>query len=159
MKKPRKRPELTLAVAKRHILKLSADVIAARLETAKHDKYKDEAYHERNMCVAALSKVWPAHLMRHQESDTRWSDDWRWIVCIDVPTGQCAWHIHDKELVLFDHLERHEANDWDGHTTAEKYARLARLENGAVFKGLGANIHGIGPGTDGGLNPDYRGDA
>lgn len=126
--KKRKRPALTLAVAKRELLRLNADVIAARLETAKERKYKDEAYHERNMLVAALSKLWPdSHLMRHQESDTKWSKDWRWIVCIHASVGQCAWHIHDSELTLFDHLERVENNHWDGHTTAEKYARIGRL--------------------------------
>jgi hypothetical protein len=92
---------------------------------------KRAAYHERNMLVCALSKVFPSHLERHPDTDKSWEDDWRWIVFIDLPTGQACWHIHDTELTLFNHLEpsclRFHPNSWDGHTTAEKYMRLSKL--------------------------------
>jgi len=45
----------------------------------------------------------------------------------DGPTGQMTWHIHDSELPMFDHLGRASVNTWDGHTTEEKYERLAEL--------------------------------
>ena len=87
---------------------------------------KDNAYTERNRLVAALSKLFPAHLSRHPY-DPCWDNDWRTIVCIHLPTGQATWHIHDSELPMFDHLPRSKAHRWDGHTTEEKYERLAAM--------------------------------
>ena len=91
---------------------------------------KNSAYHERNMCVAALSKLFAAHLARH-EGDPEWEPDWRTIVCIHLPTGQATWHVHDSEVNLFAHLSLAEC-EWDGHTAEEKYERLARLRPGVV---------------------------
>lgn len=90
----------------------------------------DAVYRERNSLVAALSKLLPAHLMRHPESDADWEADWRWIVCIHGPSGQMTWHIHDSQFPLFIHLQSTD-NDWDGHTTEEKYKRLAELSQTA----------------------------
>lgn len=87
---------------------------------------KDGAYRERDALVCALSKVFPAHLCRHPEEDREWEDDWRWIVCVHLPTGQATWHIHDSERPHFDHLTVSQGH-WDGHTTEEKYQRLAAL--------------------------------
>ncbi len=81
---------------------------------------KNEAYRERDQVVAVLSKLWPSHLARHSGE---WEEDWRNIVCIHSPVGQAAWHIHDSELSLFGHLKL-TADDWDGHSTPEKYERL-----------------------------------
>src|SRR5437016_1922782 len=81
-------------------------------------KDKDEAYWERNQLVAALSKLYPSWLSRHDERDTAWEDDWRWIVFIEISTKeldnkyfcggfmakhkrQISWHIHDNELENF----------------------------------------------------------
>lgn len=89
---------------------------------------KDAAYTERDQLVCALSKVFPAHLCRHPEEDTEWEDDWRWIVCVHLPTGQATWHIHDSERDWFDHLSV-QPNHWDGHTTEMKYQRLSRIRN------------------------------
>lgn len=86
---------------------------------------KNQAYRERNMLVAALSRLYPSHLMKHPD-DPIWDGDWRWIVCIEGPAGQMTWHLHDSHLPLFNHLLERE-NNWDGHTTDEKYARLAKL--------------------------------
>jgi len=90
---------------------------------------KDGAYRERDRLVAALSKLLPSFLARHPDSDTEWDADWRWIVFVDAPAGQLSWHIHDSELPMFDHLERLEGEHWDGHTTPQKYERLAALDN------------------------------
>jgi hypothetical protein len=88
---------------------------------------RDEVYHERNMLVAFLTTCYGAHLMRHPETEP-WEADWRWIVCVHTPCGQMTWHIHDSELPLFMHVPSSRPdNDWDGHTTAEKYERLAAL--------------------------------
>jgi len=87
---------------------------------------KDGAYRERDKLVAALSKLFHSYRSRHPMAD-EWEDDWRNIIVIDLPTGQVSWHIHDSELPLFMHLPLQD-NNWDGHTTEEKYARLAALE-------------------------------
>jgi hypothetical protein len=49
------------------------------------------------------------------------------VVYIDHPEGQLSWHIHDSHLPFFDHVERGNGKrSWDGHTTEEKYQRLAQ---------------------------------
>jgi hypothetical protein len=88
---------------------------------------KDGVYHERNRLVALVSALFPASLERHPEDDKEWENDWRWIVFIDLPTGQASWHINDKELPLFDHLPRVEGRVWDNHSTEEKYERIEKL--------------------------------
>jgi hypothetical protein len=87
---------------------------------------KDGAYAERNKLVALISKLFSASLERHPENE-EWEDDWRWIVFIDLPTGQVSWHIHDSELNMFDHLPRNAGRKWDGHTTDEKYERVRKM--------------------------------
>jgi hypothetical protein len=84
---------------------------------------KNTAYAERNKLVALLSKLFPSCLGRHEEEDTSWENDWRWIVYVTLPTGQCSWHIHDSDLPMFGHLEKGDVK-WDGHTTEEKYQRI-----------------------------------
>ena len=110
---------------------------------------KNNAYHERNLLVQALTRIYPAYLARHDENDESWEKDWMWIVYVDIPVKtkvvsgdqhnnvpeskwfetkewQVSWHIHDSEKELFDHLEVKE-NNWDGHSTHEKYERLKAL--------------------------------
>lgn len=99
---------------------------AAAKEILRLRQSKDAAYTERDRLVQALSKLFPSYLCRHPESDELWDADWRWIVVVQLPTGQASWHIHDSERGWFDHLEVR-ANQWDGHSTEEKYARLSRL--------------------------------
>jgi hypothetical protein len=91
-------------------------------------KQKDAAYSERNKLVAVLSKLFPSYLAKHEESDKTWDDDWRTIVVIEAPTGQCSWHIHDDETSLFKHLEYKDDYVWDGHTTEEKYKRILNMQ-------------------------------
>lgn len=88
---------------------------------------RDKIYAERNKLVCALSKLWPSHLAQHPASDTAWDPNWRNIVCIHAPVGQLSWHIMDSELHMFRHLSL-EQNDWDEHTTEQKYERLAQQE-------------------------------
>ena len=92
------------------------------------EEAKNNAYRERDMLVCALSKLFPSYLARHDESDTSWEDEWRWIVFIDLPTWQVSWHIHDSERDMFNHLEVKE-NNWDGHSTDEKYRRLQAIKS------------------------------
>lgn len=93
---------------------------------------KDAAYRERDMCVALIAKLAAAQgyrvgMARHEGE---WEDDWRWIVYIDLPTGQVSWHIHDSEREWFDFQVY--PGTWDGHTTDQKYERMAALRAGAA---------------------------
>ena len=102
----------------------NADEAEARI--AELEKQKDRAYQERNRLVAALTYIFPnCSLGLHPAESTEWDADWRNIVYIETPHGQLSWHIHDSELPLFSHLPRSNVQ-WDGHTTEEKYNRLAR---------------------------------
>lgn len=114
-----------------------ASRLASKLEGAERERdevreAKDGAYAERNRLVAALSALYPSHLQRHPDEDEEWEDGWRWIVFVELPTGQATWHIHDSELPWFDHLLRLNAEPvaWDGHTAEEKYRRLAAVREG-----------------------------
>lgn len=101
-------------------------------------KERDAAYTERNRLVAALARLLAresparvgtpavAWLADHDPNDAGWDPEWRTIVFIDGPTGQLSWHLHDSDVLLFDGLPRG-PNAWDGHTTPEKYERVARL--------------------------------
>ncbi len=143
-RKPSSRPSQALIFAEQRIAELEAENarLKARAEEAEREREslrarlaereaeKDGAYRERNALVAALSKLFPAWLERHPHEDTEWEDDWRWIVFISLPTGQVSWHIHDSELSSFRHLWARREGSWDGHTTEEKYRRLAALEGG-----------------------------
>jgi hypothetical protein len=75
--------------------------------------------------------VFPSWLERHPEEED-WEDDWRWTVFVAPPSGQMTWHIHDSELEMFDHLTRIPEHSWDGHTTEEKYERLAALPDNVM---------------------------
>lgn len=81
------------------------------------------AYTERNCVVALLASVFPSGLKKTYIPD--WDEEWNGCVYVDLPTGQASWHFHDREAHLFSHLPPYE-KEWDGHTTEEKYDRIAR---------------------------------
>jgi hypothetical protein len=136
----RYKPETEKAIAdaqaadRRDFNYLIAELRRQSQELERAREAKDGAYSERNKLVSALSKLFPASLERHEDSDKTWEDDWRWIVFINLPTGQVTWHIHDSELPNFAHLFRICGRVWDGHTTEQKYERLAALTQPAPEK-------------------------
>ena len=85
----------------------------------------DRAYYERNALVAALSKLYPSHRAHHPEG-ADWDPEWGNVVFIETPQGQLSWHMHVSHMHMFEHLPLSK-NNWDGHTTVEKYERLAAL--------------------------------
>ncbi|MGE0350917.1 hypothetical protein [Hydrogenophaga sp.] len=89
------------------------------------EREKDGAYLERNQVVAALAKCFPAGVAR--TAIEGWSEDWHGCVFIDLPTGQASWHYHESQAHLFAGQAPY-PGAWDGHTTAEKYERLAQLK-------------------------------
>lgn len=86
----------------------------------------DNAYRERNILVLFLTTLYPSYRGLHGE-DPKWHKDWQNIIYIDSPAGQLSWHIKSDLLPMFEHLEFREGNNWDGHTTEEKYRRLTSI--------------------------------
>ena len=104
---------------------LMAEVERLRQEVLRLRAEKNAAFAERNMLVAALSKVFPAGLDHHEDDGrTLFLRD---VAYIDLPTGQVSWHLLPSQLPWFDHLSKYEGQ-WDGHDSAQKYQRLADLE-------------------------------
>jgi len=88
----------------------------------------DNAYRERNAVIAALIRTngWLASIVPAPDAE-----GW-WIVYAETPQGQVSWHVNPVDMRLFDGLARQADPDiphilWDGHTTDEKYERVAML--------------------------------
>jgi hypothetical protein len=104
-------------------------------ESRDYRKERDAAYTERNRVVAALARLvirlgGRAWLAQHDPADADWDPEWRTLVFIEGASGQMSWHVHDGERELFQFLPIKVAGEfpaWDGHSTPEKYERVARL--------------------------------
>lgn len=113
-------------------------VIRARVQTAQMNALRDQvdprsdedieedaldnAYRERNAVVAALIRVGGYRAWRMLAPD---AEGW-WIVYAETPMGQVSWHVAPVDIRLFDGVPVG-SDPWDGHSTAEKYDRVARL--------------------------------
>lgn len=91
---------------------------------------KDQAYEERNRVVAALARLFPSGVAR--TAIEGWDPEWHGCVWLDLPTGQASWHYHDSQAYLFEGLRPYRKG-WDGHTTEQKYERLAALHQEFEF--------------------------
>ena len=80
----------------------------------------DDLYRERAHLVAHLAALYPSHIGTDPSEP-----DWP-VVYVDTEAGQLSWHLSAADLPFFAHVPRGDA-DWDGHTTAQKYARLDNL--------------------------------
>jgi hypothetical protein len=88
---------------------------------------RDNAYAERNQCVAALARCALALECKVSITKTNipgWDAVWHNCVYIQLPTGQVSWHFHDGDAGLFAGLPQFDAAQWDGHDTPEKYRRV-----------------------------------
>lgn len=88
---------------------------------------RDGAYRERAQLLAEFATRYPAVLAPAPDID---EPGWT-LLYVTLPTGQASWHQHPADYELFGHVERVQADDpraqWDGHTTEEKYRRIADL--------------------------------
>lgn len=80
----------------------------------------DSVYRERARLVAHLAAVYPSTIGHY---DAQWPE--YQVVIIELPAGQVSWHIAPSDFDLFTHVRMASVNTWDGHSTEEKYARLA----------------------------------
>lgn len=89
----------------------------------------DELYRERAALVAFLASRFPAVIAYSDPAEPDWP-----VIYIDGPAGQMSWHLAKGDLPLFLHVPRVAPSDprarWDGHSTPEKYQRLAALVDG-----------------------------
>ncbi len=95
------------------------------LEIARLKDAKNQAYWERNRLVYLLACMFPSGTGRTDIEG--WGPEWHNCVYIDLPTGQVSWHIHDSELEAFELIIMPYKGYWDGHTTEQKYQRLAAV--------------------------------
>lgn len=96
--------------------------IATEAMEERYDALLDQAYAERNKLVAFLARCYPSGTRK--TAIEGWDPQWNGCVFIDAPAGQMSWHYHEREAHLFARLPPYE-KPWDGHTTPEKYERLA----------------------------------
>lgn len=99
-------------------------LIDVEIDASRANEKKDEVYAERNRLVALIASDWPSCLTPNRDQKER-ADGWNWIVFVGLPTGQASWHIHDRELPLFEHVPKRHCR-WDRHSNSEKYARVER---------------------------------
>ena len=93
---------------------------------------KNNAYAERNKCIAALANLirdmahphFRVFTTEHPIDDESWENDWRTILVIEKGDLQMTWHFHDSEKYLLERLPVNLIHKWDGHDTKEKYNRL-----------------------------------
>lgn len=86
----------------------------------------DDVYRERARLVALVAALYPSVRAYSDPAEPEWS-----VVYVDSPAGQLSWHIAEGDVDLFAHVPLVDAGDpgavWDGHTTEEKYHRVAEL--------------------------------
>lgn len=86
----------------------------------------EDLYRERAQLVAYLASRFPAVIAYSDPAEPDWP-----VIYIIGPTGQMSWHLHRSDLPLFPHVPTVPADNpraqWDGHSTPEKYQRLANL--------------------------------
>jgi hypothetical protein len=100
---------------------------------------RDQAYRERNELVALLARMFPSGY--RETAIPGWDPEWRYCIYIDLPVGQCSWHIHEREKDLLAGLPLYKP-DWDGHTTDIKYARIREF-----WQIWLAKLHGVPQGA------------
>lgn len=87
-------------------------------------RHRDKAYDQRDEVISALSKQFESHLMPTSVERV----NWKWTVCIHLPTGQVAWNVSDESIAkYFSHLQRTHENHWDRHRQAQRTERLLTL--------------------------------
>lgn len=100
-----------------------AQVAEARL--AEVEAERDGAYRERAQMVVALAKVFPSWVNTDPAEP-----DWP-VLYVQLPTGQASWHFSPADRALLDGITVG-GPAWDGHTTEEKYERIAAIEDPAA---------------------------
>ncbi|MEU0018014.1 hypothetical protein ABZ173_10125 [Streptomyces rochei] len=87
---------------------------------------RDGAYRERAHLVALLAALTDDAVISYARDVEE--PGWQ-IVYLTLGGHQATWHISPRDAGLFAHVERVDVEDpraqWDGHTTEQKYERIA----------------------------------
>lgn len=87
-----------------------------------------DVYSERAAVVVALAHA--ARALGHGAFVALDPQEPGWpVLFIELPTGQVSWHLHSDDLKAYGaDLPWYSGTTppWDGHSTAEKYRRLAK---------------------------------
>jgi len=107
----------------------AAELARLRAVEAAAQRLLDNAYEERERCVALIAALslacgWEAGMAR--TAIEGWDEEWHGLTLIDLPTGQVSWHMHDSHAAFFEGLPQY-SGVWDGHDTEEKYRRVDEL--------------------------------
>lgn len=78
-------------------------------------------YTERARLVALLAASYPSALVHGADPQ---APGWP-VVYVELPTGQCSWHIAPGDIGLFDHVPTVPRHMWDGHDPAERDRRVS----------------------------------
>jgi hypothetical protein len=100
---------------------------------------KDGVYDERNRVVAWAAAMAVALGLTVRVSKTAiegWDAAWHNCIYIETPAGQASWHFHDDDAGMFSAFPHCESYEWDGHSTPEKYVRLALISHGRIAAAL-----------------------
>lgn len=123
-------PDSTPALIAQEWEDLSPSAVAAWEAVAIEHEAPELAavYRERARLIAFLAACYPSAITLDADPE---ASGWA-VIYVDTPAGQMTWHLSERDLDLFPHVEKAGAEDpalpvWDGHTTAAKYERLARL--------------------------------
>ena len=86
----------------------------------------DDIYSERDKILVllarwALEQGYPVGV----GIDAEQPEIWKYILFIELPTGQISWHLLEPELEWFSFLPDY-TEPWDGHTRSEKYERVLK---------------------------------
>jgi hypothetical protein len=127
--------------------------LAQQLAAAEAER--DKAYSERARLVAYLAACYPSEIVPAESDSGAW-----FLVFVTTPAGQMSWHLHEDDLDLFEPLLNAPETgiEWDGHSTEQKYERLAeltdRIARGGGFAGVVAAVATARPAplADGSLN-------
>lgn len=107
--------------------RVAPDALTPHQARQEAERQRDGAYRERAQLLAWLATLVPSVITPAADV---YEDGWR-LLFLHTPQGQLAWHIHPRDVPLFDHVQQVPDGDprgqWDGHTTEEKYGRIRAL--------------------------------
>ncbi len=87
-------------------------------------------YEERALLLALLAKHYPYTV--HVDKEL-YHSDFRFVVFLELPTGQVSFHVHDESIEqgLFPELKPPltQPTPWDGHSVQDKMERLRHAIN------------------------------
>jgi len=89
-----------------------------------------DCYTERAHLLALLAWNKPSRLY----IDIKGEEGFQTVVAIKLDGRWLCWHIADDDLPLFERIPKYAQSVYDGHTTEEKYAHIAKC------LGVSANI-------------------